>query len=89
MGTIENQIKIGIIQSKTVKILSNTRWSSRDDACKSLNSSWNEIRNELISITNNLTEKATTRNEAHSILNKLDSLETTFMTVLWDAFLTV
>ncbi|XP_026821552.1 zinc finger MYM-type protein 1-like [Rhopalosiphum maidis] len=68
-------------ESKTVKTLSNTRWSSRDDACKSLNSSWNEIRNALISITNNLTEKATTINEARSILNKLDSLETAFMTV--------
>ncbi|XP_025192614.1 uncharacterized protein LOC112592676 [Melanaphis sacchari] len=58
-----------------------------DDACKSLNSSWNEIRNALISITNNLTEKATTINEARSILNKLDSLETAFMTVLWGCLL--
>lgn len=74
-------------ESKTVKTLSNTRWSSRDDACKSLNSSWNEIRNALISITNNLTEKATTINEARSILNKLDSLETAFMTVLWGCLL--
>uniref|UniRef100_A0A2S2NB80 Zinc finger MYM-type protein 1 n=1 Tax=Schizaphis graminum TaxID=13262 RepID=A0A2S2NB80_SCHGA len=74
-------------ESKTVKILSNTRWPSRDDACKSLNSSWNEIRNALISITNNLTEKATTINEARSILNKLDSLETAFMTVLWSCLL--
>ena len=74
-------------ESKTVKTLSNTRWSTRDDACKSLNSSWNEIRNALISITNNLTEKATTINEARSILNKLDSLETAFMTVLWGCLL--
>jgi len=48
---------------------------------KVLSSSWNEIRNALISITNNLIEKATMINEAHtarSILNKLDSLETEY-----------
>lgn len=73
--------------SKTVKSLSKTRWSARDDACQSLSSSWIEILQALESIEDDPNEKPVSRHEAAVILRQLNRLETAFMVVLWSFLL--
>lgn len=67
----------------TVKCLSATRWSARDDACHSLSKSWNNIVHALHKISNNRNEKPSTKCEAVGLLKKLNRLETVFMTIFW------
>ncbi|XP_025406135.1 uncharacterized protein LOC112680300 [Sipha flava] len=67
----------------TVKSPSATRWSARDDACHSLSENWNNIVQALHKISNNINEKRSTRSEAVSLLKKINSLETVFMTIFW------
>lgn len=64
-----------------------TRWSAREDACKSLRDSWHEILKTLESIKDDCTEKPVTRNEAAGILFNLEKLETAVMVVVWNDFL--
>ncbi|XP_050521721.1 zinc finger MYM-type protein 1-like [Daktulosphaira vitifoliae] len=70
--------------SKVLKSLSQTRWSARGDACKSLCVSWNEIMAVLKIITCDMSEKPSTRFEASGLLNHFDSLEMCFPTLLWN-----
>lgn len=70
-------------ENLSLKSLSNTRWSARDDACKSLNKDWKEVCEALKVIANDETEKTVTRNEASGYLEKLSLLETAFLSVLW------
>lgn len=67
----------------TLKTLSTTRWSSRDDACRSLLQSWNEIINTLQNIENDDTEKGISRSEAKGLRKRLQPLETAIMAVFW------
>lgn len=67
----------------TVKSLSATRWSARDDACHSLSKNWNNIIDALHKISNNINEKPSTKSEAVGLLKKINRLETVFMTIFW------
>ncbi|XP_025422923.1 zinc finger MYM-type protein 1-like [Sipha flava] len=64
-------------KSHTLKALSNTRWSSRDSACLSLNENWSAVVATLTYIMDDHTENNITRNEAKGLINKMSSLETT------------
>lgn len=77
---LSNNLKPG---THTLKHPSFTRWSSRDAACLSINENWSEIINALTYIMNATTENNMTRNESQGLLNKLQSLETCFMSILW------
>lgn len=68
-------------ESKTLKRLSGTRWSSRDDACVSLNDSWDEILKTLSLIENDNSEPSKTQNEAYGLRKRFEKLETTFMAI--------
>jgi hypothetical protein len=57
-------------ESKTLKRLSGTRWSSRDDAYVSLNDSLDEILKTLSLLENNNSEPAETRNEVYGLRKK-------------------
>jgi len=68
----------------TVKSLSATRWSARDDhAYHSLSNNWNNIVDALHKISNNINEKPSTKSEAVGLLKKINRLETVFMTIFW------
>lgn len=67
----------------TVKSLSATRWSARDDACHSLSKHWNNIIYALYKISNNINEKPSIKSEAVGLLKKINCLETVFMTIFW------
>lgn len=71
----------------TLKSLSLTRWSSRDDACRSLIRSWKEIINTLRDLENDINEKNLTRIEAKGLRNRLLRLETAIMAVCWEKIL--
>lgn len=73
-------------EGKTVKRVNLTRWSAREDACKSLRDSWHEVIKALEVIGNDCTEKPVTRNEATGILSLLNKLETALMVVVWNVF---
>ncbi|CAI6352559.1 unnamed protein product [Macrosiphum euphorbiae] len=75
------------VLNASVKGLSETRWSARDNACQSLNKNWSLIINALNLINNDDTEKTLTRNEASGILNKLNNLETAFLSIFWGQIL--
>lgn len=68
---------------RTVKNLSATRWSARDDACHSLFKNCDNIMDALYKISNNKNEKPSTKCEAIGLLKKLKRFETAFMTVFW------
>ncbi|XP_060852987.1 zinc finger MYM-type protein 1-like isoform X2 [Rhopalosiphum padi] len=71
------------ILNSSIKRLSDTRWSARDDACYSLNKNWSSIENALIKIGENEKEKPAIRCEANGILKILKSLETFFLSIFW------
>jgi len=48
-----------------------------------LNKNWSSIENALIKIGENEKEKPAIRCEANSILKKLKSLETSFLSIFW------
>ncbi|KAM4770907.1 zinc finger MYM-type protein 1-like [Rhinophrynus dorsalis] len=66
-----------------IKSLSQTRWSARQDACQALREGWVDILKSLQHISDDDNEKNKTRNEAKSILNLLNHLETAIMANLW------
>lgn len=74
-------------QKKTIKKVCPTRWSARDDACQSLRESWEEVHTALTEISNDSTEKATTRCESQGILRRLERFETAFMVCFWSTVL--
>lgn len=73
--------------NKTIKKLCPTRWSARDDACQSLRESWEQVNTALMKISNDTTEKATTRCESRGILRRLERFETAFMVCFWSTVL--
>lgn len=79
------EVLTGCLSKKnlTLKTLSKTRWSARDDACKALNEDWQEVVEALTIISNDDREKAATRSEASSYLNQVQRLETAFLSIVW------
>jgi len=75
------------VLNASVKGLSETRCSAKDDACQSLNKNWCLIIKALNLIKNDDAEKTLTQNEARGILNKLNNLETTFLSIFWGQIL--
>lgn len=71
----------------TVKSLSLTRWSARNDAVRTLDQYYTEILQALYYIENDLSQKAVTRNEAKGIRTRFELLETAFMQSLWSFLL--
>lgn len=71
----------------TLKQLSETRWSAREDACQSLKKDWNQVISALTTIQEDATEKPFTRQEAAGLLRLLERLETAVMTTVWGAIL--
>ncbi|XP_065645755.1 zinc finger MYM-type protein 1-like [Hydra vulgaris] len=67
----------------TLKRLSDTRWSCRSDASKSLVESFDGIHAALCHKAEGTEEKSDTRHEALCLLNKITKLEFAFMAVLW------
>ncbi|CAG9787080.1 unnamed protein product [Diatraea saccharalis] len=71
-------------ENVTVKSLSHTRWSARDDACSSLNKNWEQIIKALEAIKSNSSQqKAFIKNEATGLLAQLNSLETAILSEFW------
>lgn len=68
----------------TIKSLSITRWSAREEACKSLNRDFEAIAKALkfISMTNSQDENEKTKNKAKGLLRRLVCTETSFMAAL-------
>ena len=73
--------------TKTLKSLSATRWSARDDVCQSVDCVWNETQEALLIIEDDSTEKLLVRNETEGLLWQFSSLETAFMTTFWSFLL--
>lgn len=81
----------GVLQkhvSKSIKALSETRWSSRYDAVTTLHDSYDKIFDALSELAISQQQSADTREIANSLKKKLMKLETAFMTVLWHQILT-
>lgn len=76
-----------VYKGKTLKKLSSTRWSARDDACQSVRENWDEVLLAITYIENDNSEKATTRCEATGIRKKLERFETAFMVCFWSTIL--
>ncbi|XP_044127177.1 zinc finger MYM-type protein 1-like [Bufo gargarizans] len=70
-----------------VKRLSDTRWSAREDACRSLNRNWTQVIEALTKIKENTAEAPGTCKEAEGLLNKIQRLETALMSGLWGTIL--
>lgn len=71
----------------TVKQLSTTRWSSREQAVKSLVINYDGIFNALKQLAEDTSEKKDTRNDAFSLKNHMVKLETAFMATFWKQLL--
>lgn len=67
----------------SIKNLSETRCSVRDDACKALYKNWYPVIYTLTEITEDKTENVSTRCEAKAILKMIKTLNTSFMSTLW------
>ncbi|XP_045025610.1 zinc finger MYM-type protein 1-like [Daphnia magna] len=64
---------------KVVKRLSDTRWSARADAVTALFNGYSEIQQALNKIAEDQKEQRATSHEAESLSNKMDKLETAFL----------
>ncbi|KAL4089691.1 hypothetical protein QTP88_024681 [Uroleucon formosanum] len=67
----------------TLKNLSETRWSAREDARKALNQNWDSVKQSLCDISENINEKSITQNEARGLLILMKRFEVTFMSLFW------
>ena len=67
---------------RTLKPLSNTRWTCRADSTKALRENYKAIREALGRFSNDPEEKGDARREATSLCAHLDKLETAMMTIL-------
>lgn len=84
---VQDKSDMAATSKVTVKGLSGTRWSAREDACRSLNRNWSMIIRALEKIEADDNEKLTTRLEARGLLKKLSRLETAISARVWDAIL--
>lgn len=74
-------------ESKTLKGLSETRWSARESACKGLCENLDGVMLALKNYEENTNEKPLVRSEATGLLRSLNRLETVFMMELWSDIL--
>lgn len=72
---------------KVVKSLSETRWSARADAVSALHQGYHQIREALTFIADNNEEPRETRNDAISLLKKMEKLEFLILTEMWSVIL--
>jgi hypothetical protein len=72
---------------KVVKHFSKTLWSGHADAATALNDGYEEIKKSLDTLLNYINRSSETRLIAQSLRNKMDELETTFLTVVWNDIL--
>ena len=63
-----------------VKALSQTRWSSRSEACESLAQSWNAVFHCLTDVQNSNNLKSEVRSKARVLKRQLEKDESTFLT---------
>ena len=76
---------VNILEKKyVVQSLSDTRWSTRGDASKSLNLSYSGHLFVLKEISEDATEKPTTRAEALGLWKYFYSLETCLISAFWN-----
>ncbi|XP_050064321.1 zinc finger MYM-type protein 1-like [Aphis gossypii] len=71
------------ILNVSLKSLSETRWSARDDACKSLNKNWCLVLRALTTISEDKSVNVSTCCEAKGILKSIKTLKTSFMSIFW------
>lgn len=71
----------------SLKSSSQTRWSANANATKALTLGYSEITKILFEMSNDMNEKANTRNEAKHILNQLRTREMAIMIVTWNCIL--
>lgn len=70
-------------KAKALKSLSQTRWSSRSEACESLARSWNAVFQCLTDVKNNKNLKSDVRSKADGLKRQLEKYETAFLTAFW------
>ena len=71
------------IKGKTVKSLSNTRWSARSDATTSLKENFVELRQMLQNFTLDDNETNETKSDLSYVKKSLDALEAAMLCALW------
>lgn len=80
--------KLSSLGSKiSVKKLSETRWSARYEAVKTLRAHYDDIRAILTNISTSEGMKPTTVNEAQNLIHKMDTFEMVLLTVIWEYIL--
>ena len=75
------------IKGKTVKSLSNTRWSARSDATTALKENFIELRQLLQDFTLDDNETNETKSDSSYLKKSMDALETAVLCVLWHKIL--
>ena len=73
--------------TRTLKPLSNTRWTCRADSTKALRENYKAIREALGRFSTDPEAKGETRREAASLCAHLDKLDTAVLTHVWDNIL--
>lgn len=73
--------------SRSVKGLSQTRWSARSDACEALRKSWKQIFTALTKLSDDVQQKPVTRHIAAGLLREMSKLETCIMVEFWGRIL--
>ena len=73
--------------SPTLKSLSQTRWSARNDALNALYSGYAGIMDALESVKDDANEKPEVRLEATGLVRKMEQLEYGILTCFWQALL--
>ena len=73
--------------NKTLKSLSSTQWSCRDDATEASADDYGGVCDALTEISQDENKSPDTRHEANSLRNTSTKLETGFMTVCWQRVL--
>jgi hypothetical protein len=70
-----------------VKTLSDTRWSARADATRSVFAHYPEIVKALTDICTDTKQSADARLQAEGLIEQMERLETALMTVIWHTIL--
>ena len=84
---VDKQAKDSNIVPLLPKRLSETRWSARADALRSLFVHYKTYQSVLEELGSDTLQRAETRREAMSLRNKMDKMETAFLTVFWNTIL--
>lgn len=71
----------------TVKRLFTTRWSARADAVLAIKNNMTEVKNVLLTLSEDDHQKVLVKIEARALAEKIDRFETCLITVIWDKLL--